>query len=65
MYDHNPPVLSIEQLQNATLIEIAQAQYQFIVASVSLGFALLFFLALFKLAIWFLPSFWHRNKDGL
>lgn len=64
MYITNPPVLSVDQLQSATLIDIAHAQYQFIVASVSFFFALLIFYAVFKFAVWFLPKFWHRTSDA-
>jgi len=64
MYQPNPPVLSLEQLQSATQIEIAIAQYNFIVASVSLFYAILFFFILAKTILWIVPKYWYRTKDN-
>jgi hypothetical protein len=60
-YIVNPPLLSDDQLHQATLIGIAQAQYQFLVASFSLIFTLLTFYFIFKSLLWFYPHFWNRK----
>jgi hypothetical protein len=62
--NHNPPILSTEQLQNATQIQIAQAQYEFIVAATTFAFALVVMYFVFKAAIWFLPKYYNRINEG-
>lgn len=64
MNNFNPDVLTYDQLQTATQIQIETAQYQFIVASVSLAFSLVFLYFVFKLAIWFFPRYWDKSKGA-
>ena len=59
----NPDLLTIDQLQTATSNEIAYAQYQFIVASVSLAFSIFFLYLLTKLVLWVVPKYWHKETD--
>lgn len=61
----NPEIVYITpELANAALdTQIAYAQYQYIVASTSLLFAVIIMYFIFKAAIWFIPKYWHRPKE--
>jgi hypothetical protein len=61
----NPDIIYItpEVANTALETQIAYAQYQFIVASISLFFAILIFYFAFKAAVWFIPRYWHRPKE--
>lgn len=61
--NYNPQIMTTEQLQTATQIQIAQAQYEYIVAATSLAFALVMLFIAFKFAVWFLPRYWNRPKE--
>jgi uncharacterized membrane protein len=62
--NYNPPILTTDQLQNATQTQIAQAQYEFIVASTTFAFAVVTMYFVFKFLVWFLPKYWYRpNED--
>ena len=58
---HNPTVLTYDQLQTATQIEILRSIYELLVGSISLFFALIVFYIVWKTALWFLPHYWYRN----
>lgn len=44
-----------------TAQQIALAQYNYIVSSVSFFFALVISYFVFRFLVWFLPSFWYKN----
>lgn len=64
MVNHNPTLMTQEQLHMATQTEILRAIYELLVASTSLFFAVLFFYGLYKFAVWFFPK-WYYKKDAL
>lgn len=62
--NYNPLILSTDQLQLATDVQILKAQYEYIVASTSLAFAMVFFYFFFKALLWFLPRYYYRSNEG-
>lgn len=60
----NPDLLvSYPQLLLANDHDILVAIYQLLFAAISLAFALVFFCAVFKFLVWFLPNYWYRSKE--
>lgn len=59
---YNPVVVTDTSVFEETL-DVAIAQYQFIVASVNFFFALIFLFIVFRFLLWFLPDVWHRSKE--
>jgi len=61
--DVNPILLSPTALAIADNHQILVSLYQYIVATGSLLLTLVFFYFLFRLLVWFFPSFWHRGTE--
>ncbi len=64
MLNLNPSLLSLEQLQNATQIELLRAIYEFIVSAFCISLALVIFYFVFRFFVWFLPRYYYREQQG-
>lgn len=64
MLNLNPPLLSVEQIQNATQIELLRAIYEFIVSAFCICIAALVFYLVFRFFVWFLPRYYYREQQG-
>lgn len=60
--NHNPTILSPEQLATASELDIIRSMYQYIVVATSLAFAILMFYFAFRFLVWFLPDRWYVIK---
>lgn len=60
--NHNPHILTSDELITATQPQVQVAQYEFIVAAVTFAFALFFAYVGFKVLICFLPKWWYLAK---
>ena len=61
--NHNPPLLTEDQLAIAPSNVILASLYEYIVASVSLAFSLLILYWVFRALVWFIPKFWYRGVE--
>lgn len=61
--NHNPTLLTTEALNRATEYDILRAQYELLVATIEVTFALVTFYVIFKFLVWFLPKYWYKPSE--
>ena len=64
MMNHNPTLLTSDQLAIAPSNVILSAIYEYIVAATSLFFALVIIYWIIRFLQWFLPKYWYRSKHN-
>ena len=62
--NHNPTLLTPDQLAIAPPSVILVGIYELLLASITFAFSLLFFYWVFKFAVWFFPKFYHKSKES-
>ena len=58
----NPDILTYDQLQTATQIQIQAAQYQLELAAFSLFSAVVIYYFVHKVVVWIIPHYWNKPK---
>lgn len=61
--NHNPTLLTSDQLAIAPSNVILAAIYEYIVAATSLFFALIAIYWIVRFLQWFLPKYWYRSRN--
>lgn len=61
--NHNPTILTSDQLAIAPSNVILSAIYEYIVAATSLFFALVVIYLVVRFLQWFLPKYWYRSRN--
>ena len=63
MMNHNPTLLTSDQLAIAPSNVILAGIYEYIVAVTSLFFALIIIYWIVRFLQWFLPKYWFRSRN--